>query len=137
VFKRTPNSLRLRPNYSKPIQTQPSKSKQKPLDLLGFIRPKRGFSKAYGDPSAGLDPSREVGLDPATQKHSSVAQIPLLGKEFLIVRHSQSTLPPTGTAGHRRRIGSTGIHHDSLPFYSIGDMYFFEFYMKYRLALSC
>jgi hypothetical protein len=31
----------------KPIQTNPSKTKQKSLDLLGFIRLNRGFSMGY------------------------------------------------------------------------------------------
>jgi hypothetical protein len=31
------------------FQTIPSKTKQKSLDFLGFIRPNRGFSMGYSD----------------------------------------------------------------------------------------
>jgi len=34
---------------TKLIQAEPSKSKQKRLDLLGFIRPNRDFSMGYSD----------------------------------------------------------------------------------------
>jgi hypothetical protein len=37
-----------RPNKSKQDQANPNKSKQKGLDLLGFIRPNRDFSMGYG-----------------------------------------------------------------------------------------
>jgi hypothetical protein len=36
-------------SYSKPDQANPSKSKQKGLDLLGFIRPNQDFSMGYDD----------------------------------------------------------------------------------------
>jgi hypothetical protein len=34
---------------AKQIQAKPNKSKQKRLDLLGFIRPNPDFSMGYGD----------------------------------------------------------------------------------------
>jgi len=34
---------------AKPAQINPSKTKEKGLDLLGFIRPNRGFSMGYGE----------------------------------------------------------------------------------------
>jgi hypothetical protein len=37
---------RIRP---KQIQINPSKTKQKSLDLLGFIRPNRDFSRGYSE----------------------------------------------------------------------------------------
>jgi hypothetical protein len=39
----------LRPSRSKQDQAQPNKTKQKSLDLLGFIRPNRDFSMGYGE----------------------------------------------------------------------------------------
>jgi hypothetical protein len=36
-----------RPSPSKQIQAKPNKSKQKSLDLHGFIRPNRDFSMGY------------------------------------------------------------------------------------------
>jgi hypothetical protein len=36
------------PNSSKHDQARPNKTKQKALDLLGFLRPNRDFSMGYG-----------------------------------------------------------------------------------------
>jgi hypothetical protein len=35
--------------HAKSVQINPNKTKQKSLDLLGFIRPNRDFSKGYGE----------------------------------------------------------------------------------------
>jgi hypothetical protein len=44
-----PGSVARRPNLTKPVQARPNKSKQKRLDLFGFIRPNRDFSMGYDD----------------------------------------------------------------------------------------
>jgi hypothetical protein len=36
------------PSTTKQIQEKPNKTKQKSLDLFGFIRPNQGFSRGYG-----------------------------------------------------------------------------------------
>ena len=59
------------PNYSKPIQANPSQTKknqekprQKSLELLGFVRPNWDFSIGYGDPRAKIP-----FLPPRTRRH--------------------------------------------------------------------
>jgi hypothetical protein len=43
-----PKSIARNGPAAKQIQAKPNKSKQKALDLLGFIRPNRDFSMGYG-----------------------------------------------------------------------------------------
>jgi hypothetical protein len=47
--RRSGAAFAARPNYSKPSQAWSSKTKQKCLDLLGFIRPNQDFSMGCSD----------------------------------------------------------------------------------------
>jgi hypothetical protein len=56
------------PNPSKQNQARPNKSKQKRLDLLGFIRPNRAFSIGYDD-SKSKNPTLSQAMRQMSQPH--------------------------------------------------------------------
>src|ERR1700722_10274814 len=59
------------PSTTKQIQEKPNKTKQKSLDLFGFIRPNQGFSRGYGGTQIKkfLLPSQVVCRTPKQHPH--------------------------------------------------------------------